>query len=249
MPHDLAKFGVRETLACSLGVRRIASKQDTLEAAARNICRYLYEELRGADGEPACAMVRCYKTHRFRALPPELQRSAKRAMRLGDRPADAMPCLTLMATSGDEPAWNDRRQSRGHQAIPLDSLESVQRAPMVSALFHEIGVDVSEIIRPVPAHVRTPIGKSFRVFHVEQAAGSPYVPAQEEFVERYGIRSVVGFGGVLPDGEMFAVILFARIHIPVEAADRFRTISLDVKGCFLPFSDAEVFDDVASPSA
>ena len=43
-----------------------------------------------------------------------------------------------------------------------------------------------------------------------EAAGSPYIPAQEDFVQPVGIRSVLGFGGMLPGGDIFVVILFSR---------------------------------------
>lgn len=50
-------------------------------------------------------------------------------------------------------------------------------------------------------------GKTYGVFHVAEARESAYVPAQADFVVPYGIRSVVGFGGPLATGDLFAVIL------------------------------------------
>jgi hypothetical protein len=84
------------------------------------------------------------------------------------------------------------------------------------------------------------------VFHVDDAVGSPYIPAQAQFVGRYSIRSVVGFGGSLTAGDLFAVILFTRTFVSPATADRFRTIALDVKGCFLPFLEGPIFDDIAA---
>jgi hypothetical protein len=85
-------------------------------------------------------------------------------------------------------------------------------------------------------------GKRHGVFHVEDALGSPYIPAQEEFVVPYGIRSVLGFGGLLFNGDLFAVILFSTVRVPATAADRFRTLALDVKSAFSRFGDADVFN-------
>ena len=81
----------------------------------------------------------------------------------------------------------------------------------------------------------------YGVFHVPEAKGSPYIPAQD-FVDRYGIRSVVGFGGVLPSGDLFSVILFARVPVTTAAADRFRTLALDLKSCLLRYSQSEIFE-------
>jgi hypothetical protein len=81
------------------------------------------------------------------------------------------------------------------------------------------------------------------VFHVEDALGSPYIPAQE-FVTSFGIKSVLGFGGILGTGDLFAVILFATVHVPASAADRFRTLALDVKGAFSRYNDNSIFNDL-----
>ena len=72
-------------------------------------------------------------------------------------------------------------------------------------------------------------GKMYCVFFVPDAEGSPFIPAQEEFVQPCGIRSVLGWGGVLHRGELFAVILFTRVMVPEQSAERFRYVALDVK--------------------
>jgi serine phosphatase RsbU (regulator of sigma subunit) len=38
----------------------------------------------------------------------------------------------------------------------------------------------------------------------------------------HGVRTVVGFGGSLPDGEVFAVLLFCGVHVPVGAGEALR---------------------------
>lgn len=244
MTIDLSNFGLGEMLRCSLEVRRAARSEATMEATARRLARFFYEELRAGDNGRACVLVRIYKTHPLGALPDELQRFARRALRSADLPieaTDGMKCLTLLATVGDEPSWNERRESRGHQAIPLPSPQLVQRAPMIAQLVHEFGLALSDLLRPSPDIVRKLEGKTYGVFHVAEALGSPFIPAQAQFVERHGVRSVVGFGGSLVGGELFAVILFTRTLITADAADRFRTIALDVKGCLVPFDESQVF--------
>ena len=220
-----------------------------MEASARRICRYFYEEMVTPEGRRACALVRVYKTHRFATLPEDLKRFAKRALRSSDAPidiTDSMRCLTLLATAGDEPGWNERHLSKGHQAIPLPSAQIVQRAPMIAQLVREFGLSLPDVVKPSAEVMRRLEGKTYGVFHVSEAAESPYIPAQVQFVERYGIRSVVGFGGSLVTGDLFAVIIFTRILISGETADRFRTVALDVKGCFVPFTEPQVFDAQAS---
>ena len=66
------------------------------------------------------------------------------------------------------------------------------------------------------------------VFLVPDAAGSPFIPAQDDFVVRYGVRSVLAFGGMLPAGELFATVLFSREALSPKVAELFTPLSLSV---------------------
>ena len=247
MTYDLTNFGLGDMLKCSPRLRETGSGAPTLEASAQRICRFLYDELEGPGVERACALVRCYKTHPFSALEPNLQRFA-RGLMSGAAPLPDMKCLTLMATVGSNAAWNSRHFSHGHQAIPLPSREIVEKAPMIAQLIKELGMELSTVLQPSPEVVRELSGKQHGVFHVEDALGSPYIPAQDEFVVRHGIRSVLGFGGMLFTGDLFAVILFSTVHVPVSAAERFKALALDVKAAFSRFGERNVFNQIARSS-
>ncbi len=52
---------------------------------------------------------------------------------------------------------------------------------------------------------------------------------------------MLGFGGMLPMGDIFVVIVFSKVRIPRETAELFRTLALNVKMAALPF-DEVVFD-------
>jgi hypothetical protein len=246
MPNDLTKFGLSEMLRCSTELRRATKDAPTMEVAAQRVCRVLYNELATPDGGRACALVRCYKTHAFGKLEPELQSFAKAVMP-GQPGSASMRCLILLGTVGDEPAWNSRHSSASHKAIPLPSAEVVERAPMIAQLIRQFGLELADVVQPAADLVRSLAGKTYGVFHVPEAVGSPYIPAQQDFVVPYGIRSVIGFGGSLPSGDLFAVILFARVPISSDTADRFRNLALDVKSGFFPFRESDVFG--AEPAA
>jgi len=246
MPSDLTKFGLSEMLRCSGELRRAMKDAPTMESAARRVCRVLYDELVAPDSSKACVLVRCYKTHVYAKLDPELQAFARNVLQ-GETAAPSMRCLTLLGTVGAEAAWTSRRASVGHQAIPLPSAEMIEKAPMIAQLIRQFGLRLADVAQPTTDLVRDLAGKTYGVFHVAEAPGSPYIPAQTDFVARYGVRSVVGFGGSLPSGDLFAVILFARVPISSEAADRFRNLALDVKSGFFPYREGKIFD--ASPLA
>jgi hypothetical protein len=240
MPSSLESFGLPEMLRCGRGIRSSAAGAQSMEEALNRICRYLYDELQTASNERASVLVRCYKTHRFGKLQPS-QKAFARKLIGGAEPVPNMRCLTLLASVGEDPRWNDIKRSRGHRAIPLPQKEIVEKAPMIAQLIKQFGLDWNDVIDPQPELLRDREGKSYGVFHVEDAAGSPYIPAQDEFVLRYKIRSVVGCGGLVRSGELFALILFSRVAIDQDAAERFRALALDVKSVLFPFDDDQVF--------
>jgi hypothetical protein len=249
LSFDLERFEISDMLRCGRGAREAARGLDLMESAAEAMARFFYEEFRGADGERQCVLVRCYKTHPYGALEPEQRRFADRL--LGARAAGDLPvtCLTLLATVGDEPAWCDRRRSMGHQAIPLVSVEMVEQAPMIAQLIRQFGLEIHQVLRPGGEILHARGGKSFNVFHVEEARGSPYIPAQADFVVKHGVRSVVGFGGALRSGELFATILFTRVPMGAVAAERFRNIALDVKYALFNYGDEQIFSSAPSSDA
>jgi hypothetical protein len=245
MPSDLTKFGLSEMLRCSTELRRATKDAPTMEEAAQRVCRVLYEELLTPEKSKACALVRCYKTHPYGTLEPELQAFA-RAVLAAETVAPTMRCLTLLGTAGDEPAWNSRRTSVEHQAIPLPSADIIEKAPMIAQLIRQFGLELADVVQPTTDLIRGVAGKTYGVFHVPEAVGSPYIPAQKDFVQKFRIRSVVGFGGSLPSSDLFAVILFSRVPISSETADRFRNLALDVKSGFFPYREGEIFSSEAA---
>jgi hypothetical protein len=240
-PIDVTDFTVGAMLRSGLAIRRAVRGAESLEAAANVIVRYLYEHCVGAGALRSCVLVRFYKTHAFGALEPDQQRFA--AAQLGAiPPRDEMRCLTLLATIGDEEEWNSRHTSRGHKAIPLPSAESIRAAPMIMRLIEDLGVDVEALVSGTASPpARATEARTYDIFHVEDAYGSPYIPAQSEFVVPYRIASVVGFGGLLRSGELFAIILFSRDHIPPKSALRFRTIALDIRSALFMLDEAKTW--------
>jgi hypothetical protein len=219
-------------------IRQIAKEASTMEDAARRVVGFLYEDLRTADGGPAIALARLYKTHPYGRLPHDLREFARAT--LDHEPADDVRCLTLLGTRGSQPTWDDRMQSTGHKAIPLPSVEFVHRLPMVAGLVEQLGLELGDVVRPDPTRVAELSRRTYGVFHVPDAAGSPFVPAQD-FVAEHGIRSALGFGGVLFSGDFFAVVLFSTVPVAASAADRVRILSLAVRVALMPFS-SRVFD-------
>lgn len=242
---DLATFSLADVVRYTSELRTFLSGASSMEHAASRVVDRLYETLvDGATGERAIALIRLFKTHPYAGLEHEQRAFADRLLG-GHAPEPSMRCLTLLATRGEQPEWNDRHSSRGHVAIPLPSEKMLRSAPMISQLIAQLGIDVSAILRPEPEMFVDLAQKSYNVFHVPEAKGSPYIPAQDDFVIPYGIRSVLGFGGMLPSGNLFATIMFTRTAVPRETADLFANVALAVKLAILPFDGGATFADTA----
>src|ERR1051325_3857146 len=223
---DLSCLTLSDMTRLGPELRRLDGQAESMEAVAQAIGLRLYEEFTSErPSGPSCALVRTFVTLPYEALTPGEQQAA--AGLLSTDPVPGLKCLTLLATAGIEPEWNDRRKSVGHQAIPLPSERGVARLPMIAQLIRQLGLDIATVLAPSPELVVDLTQHTFNVFHVAEAVGSPHIPAQQAFVIPYGIRSVVGFGGVLPPGELFATILFSRVPITRDAADLFKTLALN----------------------
>lgn len=238
--YDLTAFNMSDMARCGAAIRGLGVSASSMEETATRIVRHLYESLVDrATGARSSVLVRFYKTHAYGDLDPALKAFADARMP-SVRMLPETKCLTLLGTAGDKPAWNARQKSAAHQAIPLPSEEMVQQFRMMSQLFRQFGLDVAALLA-TPSVLLDEAHRTFNVFHVADAVGSPFIPAQEGFVAPCGVKSALGFGGVLPDGEIIAIILFTRTPIPRETAELWKTVALNVKLAVLPFVPHRVF--------
>lgn len=238
--YDLDNFTLKEMTQCGAALRQMGNGASCMEEVARRIVGYLFDNLGSKSaGDRSCALVRFFKTHLFESLEDVLKEHV--VERLGEKPKPGTRCLTLLGTAGSEPQWRDRRQSSNHQAIPLVSPEMVAQSPMISQLVVQLGLEVSTVLSPDRSVLVDIEQKAYNVFYVPEALGNPTIPAQREFVVAHGIQSVLGFGGLLPSGDLFAVIVFSRVSIPKQTALAFKPFALNTKLAILPFDGGNVF--------
>ena len=240
MPYRLSTFGFKEMMDCRNRVRDLfTSPPDTIADAAQRAVDFFHSELVDDEGAPACALVRFFKTHAFGDLTEDLQAVARAS---APGVANDIRCLTLLATRGQEEAWNSPRTSRGHRSSPLTSVEMVQQAPKIAQLITQIGLPIAHVVRPSATLMLQEGDVAHNVFYVPTALNSPHIVAQEEFVKRYGIVSVVGCGGVV-GGDLFTLILFSKVPIVADTAEQFRVIGLTLKIAFLPLMRRPLFGE------
>ena len=194
-----------------------------LQRAAQTFCERFYAEF-----AESAALVRVFATLPFSLLPAAENAFARAAAERAGQAAllePATPVLTLLGTCGVEPAWRERRESRGHLAIPLLSDDVVAEIPMIARLLREIGFPA---LRSGPADWQfvKRLGGSDGLFFVGDAQtttdenGRRIIPASD-FVERYAIKTVFGFGGPLAGSIFLSAIVFCRQALMRSNAVRF----------------------------
>ncbi len=214
--YDLTNLSESDATQCGEALAQAGSGASSMEEAANKIVGHLYDNVVDSEtGAKSCALVRLYKTHSYGELDPELRGFAQGI--LGHAPESE------------------------HKAIPLPSEGFVSQIPMISRLVSQFGLDVNAVIRPDPSLLADLEKKEYNAFRVPEAVGSPYIPAQKEFVIPYGVQSVLGFGGMLSTGDLFAVILFAKIHIPRGTSEVAKSLAANVKEAVQPFAEGNVF--------
>jgi len=239
-------------------LRELGSGARTQEEIADRIVNNLYQGFTlKSDGEKAFALVRFFISLPYRELESPLKRYVEnRRGEHGDLRPDTR-CLTLLATCGQSDEWCDRNKSVDHRAIPIDSPDLATELPMVALLCKQFGIDSSSSGDVLLAHpersqqglatidsdvVMDQDQATFNVFFVQDALNSPFIYAQEEFVRPFSIKSVLGYGGILSAGRIFAVILFSRASIKREVAQRFKPLALSTKNALLQVPQDKIFN-------
>ncbi len=195
----------------------------SFEDAARIFARVLYEEFRDL-----VVLARVFAVVPFRRLGAGdrafVERSLERAAHA--ELTGSTPVLTLFGTRGIEERWNDRTQSRDHRAIALISEAFVEEAPMIAKLFAEIDTVPRRAADGDWQFVRkTADGDGLFFVGDARTTTDPrgrHVIPSEDFVERYGVRTVFGFGTHAVESDIvIAVIVFCSKTLMRPVAQRF----------------------------
>lgn len=238
--YDLTTFNLNDMISCGADLRRQGDGATSMEEMANRTVRYFYDHFRDADGARATALVRFFITRPYNTLDAGLQQHVDNL--LGDRPpADpAIKCQTLLATVGDHPDWHSRRKSQYYKVHPL-SKEIVDQNPMFGQVSEIFDIVLEQAVQPDADLVLDLEHETYNILHVVDARDNQYVPDQKDFVVPYGIKSVLVFFSLLPSGNIFTIVLFAKVTIPRPLIDYFRPLTLNLKMAVLPFDDTAVF--------
>jgi hypothetical protein len=238
--YDFAKFSLQNMTHCGDDLQQFGLKARNIEELANLMVHYFFDHfIVKKTGEKSCALVRFFMTYPCASLDEELRRLTDKILNGQPVPQDAK-CMVLLATAGLHPEWNSTRLSKGHRVIPLLNEDMVKQTPMLRELIYQLGIDASSVLNPDPAIAFELEKEIIKVYYIPDASESPYIP-QNDFAIPFGIKSVLGFGGILPTGNLFAMLIFSRVKIPRNTADMFKNIDLNVRMTVMPFVTEKIF--------
>ncbi|MEG4628565.1 histidine kinase [Microcoleus sp. AR_TQ3_B6] len=241
--YDITLFTPQDMAKCSLVLRHLGRNTASMEASSQKIVNYIYQHFCDSQtGENSCALVRLFKTHPYGELEDSLQQSARCLMN-GHPPAADMKCWTLLAAAGTEPQWNSRHTAAKNTAIPLVSTQLVAQMPAISEIIRQFGLDIPTCLGIEPERFLQLEPAVLNIFHVPEAKGSPFIPEQDSLILPYQIKSVLGFGGLLRSGSLFAVVMFLKVKIPQSTAEMFKSLAVSVKKSLSAYDEQNVFDN------
>ncbi|WP_053732379.1 SpoIIE family protein phosphatase [Nocardia sp. NRRL S-836] len=220
---DFASFGLSDVVRLTAGLRAAAEDADDFGSAAAEVVERLRGHFTDEHGNSVVLSARLFSTRRFAELPEALQEVARRS-----EPDDAGPdtwCLVLEAGSGAQPAQDAPAVRRTSGVLAPTSVEAAAAAPMAHALAAVLGLRNT-------GGLALDAGERCGVFLVPDADGSEHVPDQG-FVRDHGVRSALAFGGALPDGGLFCVVLSVGVPIPQPTAEMFRAVAVSVRAGLL----------------
>jgi hypothetical protein len=199
----------------------------TLQEAAQSFAELLYEEL-----EASTVLARVFTTVRFSELPAlDRQFVTRVAAERGcqDELNDQTTVVSLLGTRGRQPSWKQRYQSKSRLGIPLLSASFIKTIPMSARLLNAADTGVRWIERQQTRIVVKSFGQMAQLLYVEDAkeavTGDGFkIVADQDFVERFDIRTVLGLGGVYLNGSYVSAMLFTNELIPQEKAEKFLTL-------------------------
>jgi hypothetical protein len=209
------------------GIEKALASSRTLQEAAQSFAEMLYEEL-----EASTVLARVFTTVRFGALPgPDKQFVKRVATERGcrDELEDQTVVVSLLGTRGRQPSWNHRYQSGSRLGIPLSSTSFIKTIPMLARLLNAADTGVRWIEKQQTRIVAKSFGQMAQLLYVDDAKAAVTddgfkIVANQDFVDRFDVRTVLGLGGVYLNGSYVSVLLFTNELIPQQKAEKFLTL-------------------------
>jgi hypothetical protein len=220
---DLATISASELDQVQDQLRTRLKNASSLETAAQTCVQMLIHAF-----QQDIVLARVFITLPFGSL-PEVQRrhvwNIVERQSLQAQMSATTPVLTLLGTSGREPAWCQRQTSQGHAAIPLCSTSFVDSIPMIARMLHQMGVNLNLSDASDTSYAEQILGAGWvGLFYVDDARfardqlGRRVIPA-ESFVDQYQVRTVFGLGKAYSSGSIATLVVFTNTRVSKKAVE------------------------------
>ena len=173
-------------------------------------------------------LARFFKSCAYGVLPDDIRnyihnKESKRNLISGNK------YLTLLGSFGELDNWKNRNLSENYKAFPIHDEHMLDKFPMLSAVFDQIGLNLSHLKQTDKSILIKDCHRQYGVFCVENAEGSNLIPKQAEFVRPYSVKSIFGFGGIYSTSNVYAVIIFSRERFSRKDAQLFLSLNPAIK--------------------
>ena len=228
-PCEWSRLTLSDVTHLGMSLRHISLQSASLLIRANAITQLLFESfICHETGVPVCPLVRVFRTVPVTEL-GEADRLyvERRVAESGEGLSEKV--LQLIGTYGLHPGWCDVSLSSTHRCVPVNATTFPVQFPMLSELMHAVSAESQLVLEQTGDLVARERVDGLYMLYVPDVSNSPYILAQAEFVDRYHIRSVIGFGGQFRDGEQFCVVMFSRGIIPQSVLPLMRILSLNIR--------------------
>ena len=228
MQIDFNQLSIAKIIKLSKDIKEKCVNFSSFEEVAQELMRVLYSSFVTEGGRSPFVLARFFKSCAYSELPDDIRNYIHNKESQGNSISDNK-YLTLLGSFGELDNWKSRNLSENYKAFPMHDKHMLDRFPMLSAAFEEIGLDLSHLRQTDKSILIKDKHRQYGVFCVENADGSKLIPKQEEFVRPYSVKSVFGFGGIYSTSNVYAVLIFSRERLSRKDAQLFLSLNPAIK--------------------
>jgi len=222
------QLSIAEIIKLSRHIKEKCINFSSFEEVAQELMRVLYSSFVTEGGRSPFVLARFFKSCAYGDLPDDIRnyihnRESKENLVSDDK------YLTLLGSFGELDNWKNRNLSENYKAFPIHDQHLLDKFPMLSTVFDQIGLDLSQLKRADKSILIKDSHKQYGVFCVENANGNKLIPKQAEFVKPYSVKSVFGFGGMYSTSNVYAVLVFSRERLSRKHTQLFLSLNPSIK--------------------
>ena len=228
MQISFNQLSIAKIIELSKHIKEKCINLSSFEEVAQELMEIFYSSCVIEDGRSPYVLVRFFKSCAYDKLPDDIRDYIHNKESKGDF-ISGSKYLTLLGSYGELDNWRNRNLSQNYKAFPIHDEHMLDKFPMLSAVFDQIGLNLSHLKQSDKSILINDYHKQYGVFCVENAEGSKLIPKQAEFVKPYSVKSVFGFGGLYSTSNVYAVLVFSRERFSRKDAQLFLSLNPAIK--------------------